>query len=121
MEVKIVDNVSRDMASLLSETIEHSNDVRIAVAFVSQPGLKLIWDPMMTILQAGAYLEFLVGLDLETTEHDALQNLFELRRNYGNVSLWCYSKANPTGIYHPKLYLMKAGDEVTSIVGSSNL
>jgi HKD family nuclease len=121
MEVRIVDNVSLNMASVLSAAIEHSNDVRIAVAFVSQTGLGMIWDSMATILQAGAYIEFLVGLDLQTTEPDALQSLFELSRHNTKVSLYCYSKANPTGIYHPKLYLMKEDNEVTSVVGSSNL
>src|SRR5438045_2896649 len=116
MEAKIVDNISRDMASVLSATIEHSNDVRIAVAFVSQRGLGMIWRPMETVLQMGAYLEFLVGLDMRTTEPDALQDLYNLCRTNTNVALYCYSRVNPAGIYHPKLYLLKDSDDgVTSI------
>src|SRR5438046_1499687 len=103
MEANIVDNVSRDMVSVLSPAIESSKDVRVAVAFVSQRGLAMLWSSMEAALKAEAYLEFLVGLDMRTTEPDALQNLYELHRGNANVSLYCYSKVNPAGIYHPKL------------------
>src|SRR5438132_11845414 len=123
MEVRIVDNTSRDrdMASILSQAIEFSKDVRIAVAFVSQPGLALLWSSVEAALQRGASLEFLVGLDMRVTEPDALQNLYKLSHANKNVYLFCYSKANPKGIYHPKLYLLKSDDDmVTSVIGSSN-
>src|SRR5215210_5489958 len=98
MEARIIDNVSRDMVSILSSEIGHSKDVRIAVAFVSQRGLGLLWGSMEVALQAGAYLEFLVGLDMRTTEPDALQNLYQLCRANANASMYCYSKVNPAGI-----------------------
>src|SRR5438552_406011 len=117
VEARIIDNVSRDMVSVLSSEIEHSQDVRIAVAFVSQKGLGLLWTSMEATLQAGGYMEFLVGLDMRTTEPDALVTLYQLHRANANVSLYCYSKVNPAGIYHPKLYLLKSGDDkVTSVV-----
>ncbi len=122
MHVQIIDNANHSLASILPIAIEGSAEVKIAVAFVSRRGLETIESAIQTVLGVGGYAEFLVGLDMQTTEPDALQDLYDLSRASSNVSLFCYSKANPTGIYHSKLYLMKTDDdEVTSVVGSSNL
>lgn len=72
-------------------------------------------------VQAGAPVEFLVGLDMRSTEPEALKSLLDLSRKRDNVALYCYASLKPAGIYHPKVYLSRLGDEVTSIVGSSNL
>lgn len=121
MRVQIIDNMSRAMISVLSPAIERSRDVRIAVAFMSKRGLAMIEPSVRLALQAGAYLEFLVGLDRHSTESDALQDLYALSCKSATVSLYCYASLSPAAIYHPKLYLLRIDNEVTSIIGSSNL
>lgn len=106
---------------VLAPEIERCNEAKIAVAFASRRGLAMIQPAIQTALQAGAYLEFLVGLDMHTTEPDALRSLYELARAQTNVELFCYSSIEQGGIYHPKLYLLRVYETATSIVGSSNL
>ncbi len=77
--------------------------------------------PLTTAVEAGASVEFLVGLDMRSTEPDALQTLLDLSRKSGNVALYCYGSLSVAGIYHPKLYVSRSDDAVSSIVGSSNL
>lgn len=119
--MQVIDNVSRDMASALPPVLQDSQDIRIAVAFVSQRGLTLIDSALAAAIQAGATAEFLVGLDMQSTEPQALKALLDRRRETGRLALYCYASVTAAGIYHPKLYVLRAEDQVTSIVGSSNL
>jgi HKD family nuclease len=121
MQVQIIDNATRSLASVLPPAIEQSNEVKIAVAFVSRKGLAAIEPAIQTVLAAGGYAEFLVGLDMHTTEPEALTRLYELSLEATNVNVYCYAALSPAAIYHPKLYLIRTGQSVTSIVGSSNL
>lgn len=121
MQVQVIDNTSRKLASILPPVIEQSNDLRMAVAFVSRSGLRLLDASVQAALQSGAYLEFLVGLDMQTTEPEALREIYNLTLANERVSLLCYSKLATSAVYHPKLYLLRAGDEVTAVIGSSNL
>jgi HKD family nuclease len=109
------------MVSVLSPLIEHTSDLRIAVAFASRQGLKIIEAPLSTAVKKGAAVEFLVGLDMRSTEPEALQALLELSRKSANAALYCYASVSAPGIYHPKLYLSRTADAFASIVGSSNL
>lgn len=81
----------------------------------------MIGNSLSAAVSAGASLEFLVGLDMRSTEPEALQTLLDLSRKNANVAMYCYGSLSEVGIYHPKLYVSRVGDEVTSIVGSSNL
>jgi len=121
MKAQMVDNVSRDMVSVLAPLLQDSKDIRIAVAFVSRRGLAMIERPLHAALQSGASAEFLVGLDMLFTESEALRALYELCRSTANVAMYCYASLRPAAIYHPKLYLSMVDQDVTCIVGSSNL
>lgn len=121
MQVQIVDNVSLHMISVLSSTIEQSKDIRFAVAFVSQKGLSEIESSIKKALQAGAYIEFLVGLDPGATEPKAIETLYQLSQGSPNVALYCYASVEASAIYHPKMYLMRSESTVAAIIGSSNL
>jgi HKD family nuclease len=121
MHVQIVDNAAQSMISVLSPEIERCKEAKIAVAFVSRRGLAMIEPAIQSALETGAYIEFLIGLDMHTTEPDALRQLYELARTQNNVELFCYSSPKQGGIYHPKLYLLRANESTVSIVGSSNL
>jgi len=121
MRIEIVENVSRTLLSVLSQRLEHGRDIRMAVAFVSQRGLKMIEPYIRTAIRNGAYLEFLVGLDFRVTEPEALEFLYALSREGTNSALYCYGSLSPAVIYHPKLYLFKTGEQVAFLIGSSNL
>ncbi len=107
----------------MSQAIIQSKDIKIAVAFLSLRGINLIYNSIDSALRKGASLEFLAGLDMQTTEPAALQFLHNLSKNNNNLSLYCYASIEPSSIYHPKIYLLKNSDDtrVICIVGSSNL
>jgi len=121
MQLEIVDNVSQHLVSVLSPEVGQAQEAKIAVAFVSRRGLSMMETPIAQCLELGGYIEFLVGLDLSTTEPEALWDLYELCQRESNVELYCYADLAPSAVYHPKLYVMRAGVEVTAVVGSSNL
>lgn len=121
MQIQIVDNVSRKMASAIAAAIQHSAEIKIAVAFVSRSGLSEIRAPLEAALHRGAQVEFLAGYDMRTTEPQALSELYDLTRRYPTASLYCLASLAPSAIYHPKLYLSRREEEVSAIIGSSNL
>lgn len=121
MKIEIIDNFHRELISILPQFIEQSIDVRIAVAFVSRRGIALIENSIDSSLNRGSAIEFLVGLDMHTTEPEALKFLYKLSQSNNNVELYCYASIDQSSIYHPKLYLLSSGQDVNCIVGSSNL
>lgn len=121
MIIQIIDNHSKELISILNNTIEISSDIRMAVAFVSRHGLSLIDSSMKYILDTKANLEFLIGLDMRTTEPEALKYIHNLSKQYNNITLYCYASLEQSSIYHPKLYILKGAKTITSIIGSSNL
>src|SRR3972149_3750524 len=119
MRVQVIDNVSRQMARVLCPLIEQSTDLRVAVAFMSHRGLAVIRPSLATAIDAGATVEFLVGLDMRTTEPEALQAVLDLSPGSGKVALYCYAGLTGVGTYHPKLYLSRTAAGGTLTVGSS--
>lgn len=121
MQIQMVDNVEHDMASMLVPTIKTADDVRIAVAFVSNDGLSEIMPSVRTALNAGAYVEFLVGMDVHATDLSAIEDLYALSRETRKASLLCFASRGASSIYHPKMYLVRENQAATAVIGSSNL
>ncbi len=121
MKVIFVDNMSIDMASVLSEAFSFSIDIRIAVAFVSIKGLGLIKDSLKLATNSANSIEFLLGLDMNWTEPDALKMLYNLSLGNDKITCICLSSLKSYYTYHPKLYLFNKGNNVKFIIGSSNL
>jgi len=120
MQARVIDNVTQKMSSVLPQLIEASSDVRLAVAFVSRKGLSYIDPALDAALAAGGTAEFLVGLDMQSTEPEAVRSLFERTRRSGSVELYCFRDLS-SGIYHPKLYVCRSPEGVSFVAGSSNL
>lgn len=120
MQARVIDNVSAKMSAVLPALIEGSRDVRLAVAFVSRKGLAHIDAALDAALSAGGTIEFLVGLDMQSTEPEAVQSLLDRTRRSRSVELYCY-RGLSAGIYHPKLYLCRSSEKVAFVAGSSNL
>lgn len=127
MNVQIVNNSDHKLAGVLKSSIEVASDIKIAVAFASQSGLSIIERELDTALQSSATIEFLLGLDMQTTEPDAVWRLQEMSKQHKNVALYCYASITRGAIYHPKMYLLRQkvdnGIETsaTVVIGSSNL
>ena len=66
-------------------------------------------------------MEFLVGLDMRSTDPQALETLYSVCSSHPGAAMYCYASLTPAGIYHPKLYLLKGDEDATCIIGSSNL
>jgi len=117
----MVDNVDRNTISILAPIIERANDIRIAVAFVSRDGLSQIMPSVKMAMEAGAYVEFLVGMDPRATDPGAIRDLYTLFRQTPQGALLCFASRNASAIYHPKMYLTRDNQIATAIIGSSNL
>lgn len=120
-QLKIIENESKNLLSILSPAIAKADDVRIAVAFMSQRGLDWLNPAIISALEKNSHLEFLVGLDFNSTHPEALRKLYHYSHTKPNLSLYCYTSFKQSSVYHPKLYIMRLGKEVIGIVGSSNL
>ncbi|MQC26624.1 MAG: hypothetical protein DWG76_04130 [Chloroflexi bacterium] len=120
MEVKFVDNQSEKLSDLLIANLGKSVDTRIAVAFASQSGLRMLADEIDNALAAIASIEILVGLDYSTTEAKALWAMQKWSKDFENFNFYCFPRRG-NGIYHPKMYLLLADNGATIVVGSSNL
>lgn len=121
MKVRLVDNLSVRLLDEISPVIAQSRDCRIAVAFVSTGGLALLASDFQRCLERHGYMEFLVGLDLSTTDPQALWTLYRMSQANPSVSLYCFSRLESGAIYHPKLYIAGSDTTTAMIVGSSNL
>lgn len=119
--VQIVDNGRVSLRSVLAPAVREATDLRIAAAFVSQSGLNMLGDAIDACIANGASVEFLVGLDASGTEPRAVWALFDLSQRHANFNLYCYTSTKPATIYHPKVYLVRRGDDIIASVGSSNL
>lgn len=119
MDIRFVDNQQVKLSGLLTPEIQASLDTRIAVAFVSDSGLKLVQDAVLQALSFGAQIEMLVGLDFTTTEAKALWKLHQWKQENSGFNFYCL----PIGwnTYHPKMYLMAGSEHGVVCVGSSNL
>ena len=81
MNIQVIDNVERNIASVLIPAIAAANDIRIAVAHVSNDGLKKIMPSMHDAISAGATIEFMVGMDTHATDPVAIKKLYDLCQN----------------------------------------
>lgn len=123
IQVSFADNVTQKLLATLAGKLPYAEDLKFAVAFVSSSGLSLIEPYLRECLEMRGRAEFLVGLDLLTTEPKALRMLYEMSQAGLPITCFCYSDPSrpAASIYHPKLYLIAAQDEVTIVIGSSNL
>ncbi len=123
MQINFTDNNEKNLLTELSAEISKSSDVKVAVAFLKFSGYDLIKENIFECLDNGGKLEFMVGLDFNTTEAKAIKALQEIESRNPMMRCYCFSNAlkDDTPVFHPKLYLLNNGSLATVIVGSSNL
>jgi len=123
VEIEFTDNVSKNLLDVLGPSFSQANEIRFGVAFAKYSGFSLIEDDIKECLRNGGQIEFLLGLDFRTTEPKVLRAILELARSGLTTRLFCFSDPSlrDTPVYHPKIYLIRAGDKSIVSIGSSNL
>jgi len=120
MEIRFIDNQNEKLGDLLVNELNNAVEARIAVAFVSGSGLRVLGRGIEHALGKGASVEVLVGLDFSTTDPAALWHMNQWRKDCETFNFFCFPPG-AAGIYHPKMYLLLGGESATIVVGSSNL
>ena len=130
MHVEIVDNRRLVTLDVLLQGLAEADDVRMAVAYITNRGLDLLWDALAGVVRRGGCVEIVTAMDGRITEPQALIRLFEATSEFSRIRLFCYSVIGSDETYHPKMYLqtyhpkmyLLSGDSQTScLIGSSNL
>ena len=123
MNIKIVDNISQKLLDILTFHLQQTKEARLAVAFAKASGIKLISSALVSSLDKGGHVEFLLGLDFRLTEPYVLEFLISLKKQGKNVAIYCYRDISEEGIavYHPKVYFFKGNNQSLISIGSSNL
>ena len=68
----------------------------------------------------GGTAKFTVGIDIENTSQEGLQDLLTLQ-DAGNAQTFIYHNEDDSTTFHPKVYLFKSDTLARLIIGSNNL
>jgi HKD family nuclease len=96
----------------------------MAVAFLKESGLKVIDLAMEKCLENGGHVEMIAGLDFKTTDPQAIFQMIQRQKRMPNFKFYCYGDKHENrtdNVFHPKIYLFQGKNEMTGIVGSTNL
>lgn len=93
--------------------------IEIAVAWVRQSGTRHIKPCLTKFLSGGGIAKFTVGIDIENTSKEGIEDLLELQ-DIGDCESYIYhNEANAT--FHPKVYLLQNEIRTRLIIGSNNI
>ncbi len=93
--------------------------IEVAVAWVRRSGTRHIKPCLAKFLATGGTAKFTVGIDIENTSKEGLDDLIELQ-DVGDCESYIYhNEANAT--FHPKVYLFQNKSRTRLIVGSNNI
>lgn len=109
------DNLRDTLKALLSQA--NTNEVCIAVAFLTQSGLNEIIQPLRQVATQGS-VKLITGLYQHVTEPQALETLLNIQNETrGNFSVRLSTEPQ----FHRKFYILESKSRISAIVGSSNL
>jgi HKD family nuclease len=97
-----------------------TSGVDLAVAFVNDLGVALLYDTLVAVLRRKAPVRVLVSLDMNITSPTALQKLKRLE-GYQGFELRCFAKNDGFDMLHGKFLVVRNGGTPHVVVGSSNL
>lgn len=96
--------------------------LQIMSAFASGPGVEALEPFFDVFLSDGNAIDIIVGVDRNGTTREAITRLYELQHAYpAQLTSRIFNAPSNVAIFHPKLYLYRAGDTLSAIVGSGNL
>ncbi len=123
--LELIDNATHPARQSLLEGLKDANRVHIASAFVTEPGLNEILEPLTNVLERNGSVTMLYGLDGHITDPEVPELLLRLSRQYPSslrqfVHLqWANAVSQK---FHTKLCLTVGPGESTQVlIGSSNL
>lgn len=91
----------------------------VGVAWVRRSGLRHIKPALTAFLKRGGVFRISVGIDIENTSIEGLEDLLALQSE-GEAEIYiCHNEAQT--IFHPKVYLFQNTRSAKLIVGSNNL
>lgn len=106
----------------LSQLLE-SGDWRMiqaAVAWVRRSGTKHLLPAFQAFLGSGGKARFTVGVDIENTSKEGLEDLLALG-DVGDSVTYVHHNESPDVTFHPKVYLLTNDVRARLIIGSNNL
>ena len=124
MSIQLLSNNNYPIGKIIKQELQDANGVQIAVAFVKYSGIKEIDNSLKQCLNNGGNVELIAGLDFKTTDPKSIRYFLDLRKQHHKINFYCFGDKgeNKTDIvFHPKIYLFENGQEMTGIVGSTNL
>jgi hypothetical protein len=116
------DSTANRLGALLTDfsALERAQ-FRALIAFASETGLRVLEPGLRRFLDSGHSVFWIVGVDLGGTGREALEFLWNLRRDYpGRVDARVLSTGDNQTIFHPKVYWLDAEDRKVVVVGSAN-
>ncbi len=90
-----------------------------AVAWVRRSGTRHLKPCLISFLQRAGIVKFVVGIDIENTSKEGLEDLLSLEA-FGQCETFIYHNEYSV-VFHPKIYLFSNGKNSRLIVGSNNL
>lgn len=90
-----------------------------AVAWVRRSGTQHLIPSLRGFLRRGGSVQITVGVDIENTSEEGLQDLLDLGTS-GRAEIFVYHNEFEV-TFHPKVYLFTTTDRARLIVGSNNL
>jgi HKD family nuclease len=98
-----------------------SKEFDLAMALISEDGLRLIEDALVSFLRRKGRCRILFGIDLATTP-DAIARLIELRDAHPDALDLRYFRSKDVSEFHAKFAIFRrSGGKATAIIGSANL
>lgn len=110
---RFLENNQHQLLPEINALLDQTTQACFAVAFVRESGVRLLLPAMGSAIARGASVAVLFGADWALSEANAIRELVRL-----GVSVKCYRSRES---FHPKGYVFRLPDQVTAIVGSSNL
>jgi HKD family nuclease len=103
-----------------------TEEVNIGVAWVRRSGMSALGPGFEALLARGGKLRITVGIDIQNTSQEGLEDLLGLSAAAGAGALEPFvyhNESNRTNTtFHPKIYVfIQRGEKVLLIVGSNNL
>lgn len=93
--------------------------IEFAIAWVRQSGTKYLKPSLSKFLSDGGVSKFTVGIDIENTSKEGLEDLLELM-DIGDSETFIYHN-EAISTFHPKVYLLQSETRARLIVGSNNI
>jgi hypothetical protein len=91
-----------------------------AVAWVRRSGLRHMMPALAGFLHRGGIIRIVVGIDIENTSKEGLQDLLALSQ-HGTIQTIIRHNEHRSVTFHPKVYLFSNDEDARLIVGSNNL